>query len=299
MADERVRLLAQRDSLLARMRDAAVSMPGSAEPARRVHLTIAMDRLLARLLATSAWGLWVLKGGYANQLRAPSDARFTHDVDLRIDAPLGRAQAILAAAAGTDLADLLSYEIVGEPRPLDGPPGGGLRFLIQANLAGSSFVTFGADVNSGDAVVGELERHPSDPLVAKLRFPTSWFPVYPLAQQFAEKLHAFTRPRTQQNTRVKDLADMVWYLERYRFDSGTLLDACRATFERRSEHPWPPNLPTPPAEWVRPYASLRAEQHLAPLGPGAARDAVFAFLGPVLAEERGHQWDPERAAWAR
>lgn len=55
--------------------------------ARRIHLVVAIDRLLTRLL-TGAPGRWVVKGGYANQLRRPDDARFTEDLDLRIDAAI-------------------------------------------------------------------------------------------------------------------------------------------------------------------------------------------------------------------
>ena len=285
MTDERLSLLGQRASLLARMRNLAREAPGS-EPARRVQLTVAMDRLLARMLATTAWGSWVLKGGYANQLRAPSKARFTQDVDLRIDAPLDEARAILSTAASTDLADLFSYR-VGAAKALVGPPGGGLRFPVLVSLAGSPFVSFGADLNSQDAVVGELERHPSDPLVGLLGFATSEFPVYPIAQQFAEKLHAFTRPRDQENTRVKDLADMVWFSEQYSFSSSALIDAGLATFGRRGEHPWPPQIPEAPSSWARPYAELRRELDIRPATVQEARDALAAFLEPALAGERG------------
>ena len=284
MTDERLDQLGQRASLLARMRNLAREAPGS-EPARRVQLTVAMDRFLARLLATTAWGSWILKGGYANQLRAPSKARFTQDVDLKIDAPLDQARAILAAAASTDLADLFSYQ-VGAPKPLLGPPGGGLRFPVLANLAGSLFVSFGADLNSQDAIVGELERHPSDPLVGRLGFATSEFPVYPIAQQFAEKLHAFTRARDQENTRVKDLADMVWFSEQYSFSSSALIDAGQATFGRRGEHPWPTSIPDVPSSWARPYAELRRELGLKPATAQEARDVLAAFLEPVLAGQR-------------
>ena len=290
MTDERLSLLGQRASLLAKMRNLAREAPGS-EPARRVQLTVAMDRFLARLLATTAWGSWILKGGYANQLRAPSKARFTQDVDLRIDAPLGEARAILATAAATDLSDLFSYQ-VGAPRPLSGPPGGGLRFPVLVSLAGSVFVSLGADLNSRDAIAGELERHPSDPLVGRLGLPMSEFPVYPIAQQFAEKLHALTRPRDQENTRAKDLADMVWYTEQYSFSSAALIDAGLATFGRRTEHPWPPSIPDAPASWARPYGELRRELKITPATAQEARDVLAAFLGPVLAGERGQTYRP-------
>ena len=304
MSGDRSTPLGRRASLLARMRNAASTAPGS-EPAQRVQLSLAMDRYLARLLATTDWGSWVLKGGYANQLRAPAEARFTQDIDLKLDAPLEKAHEILARAAATDLGDDFSYEFAAGPQTLIGPPGGGLRFPIRALLAGSEFVRFGADVNSKDAVVGKLERHPSDPQVVDLGFPKSWFPVYPMAQQFAEKLHAFTRPRDQENTRVKDLADMIWFIERYAFASAALIDACIATFGRRDEHHWPPEIPSVPDSWTRPYAALRKEMAIAPETPSAARDELCRFLEPVLNGDRGMRsrkggtWTASRARATR
>ncbi len=49
--------------------------------AGRIHLVVAIDRFLARLLAAVSPGSWVVKGGYANQLRRPDQARFTEDLD--------------------------------------------------------------------------------------------------------------------------------------------------------------------------------------------------------------------------
>ena len=66
---------------------------------RRIHLVVAIDRLLARLLV-AAPGRWVVKGGYANQLRRPDDARFTEDLDLKIDAAIEMAPELLAYAFG-------------------------------------------------------------------------------------------------------------------------------------------------------------------------------------------------------
>jgi hypothetical protein len=47
---------------------------------RRIHLVVAIDRFLARLLDAVPRGSWVVKGGYANQLRRPDEARFTEDL---------------------------------------------------------------------------------------------------------------------------------------------------------------------------------------------------------------------------
>ena len=123
----------RRTSLLFRMANAA--REAGAVP-RRIHLTLAIDRLLARLLV-AAPGQWVVKGGYANQLRRPDDARFTEDLDLRIEAAIETAPELLASGFAVDLADDFSYEVAASPAPLEGPPGGGLRFVVVARLAGT------------------------------------------------------------------------------------------------------------------------------------------------------------------
>jgi hypothetical protein len=86
----------RRASLLVGMavaaRDAGV-VPG------RIHLVVAIDRLLVWLLE-AAPGLWVVKGGYAIQLRRPNDARFTDDLTFRIDAAIETAPELLASGFG-------------------------------------------------------------------------------------------------------------------------------------------------------------------------------------------------------
>ena len=296
MTDPRVAELGRREALLARMRNVAREATRD-EPVRRVHLTVAIDRFLVRLLATTAWGAWVLKGGYANQLRHPGEARFTEDVDLRIDAAIDLASGMVAAAIGHVLDDSFTYELPAAPRRLPGPPGGGLRFVVVARIAGAELVRFKLDISSRDAITGELERHPSDPVVERLGFEPAWFPVYPVAQQFAEKLHAYTLPRDVENTRAKDLADMVWLTRRHAFSSDALIEAATATFARRASHAWPPVPAKPPAAWARQYASLRKEMALEPATAQQAHEVLVAFLEPVLTGTRGRRWDPSTGSW--
>jgi predicted nucleotidyltransferase component of viral defense system len=249
MTDERVLLAARRRALLERMKAAAKDFGGH-DPVRRVHLVVSIDRLLQRLLATTHWGSWVVKGGYATQLRHPQEARFIEDVDLRIDADIGQA-----------------------------------------------LVRFKVDVSSRDAVVGELERHQSDPIVERLGLARATFPVYPVAQQFAEKLHTYTLPREGENTRAKDLADMVWLTTRHAFLSGALIDAGMATFSRRDEQDWPPALTPPPGAWARQYVALRRQMDLEPPMPRDAHEALVRFLATVLSGDRSLVWDPDGRAW--
>ncbi len=263
---------------------------------RRIHLVVAVDRLLVRLLA-AAPGRWAVKGGYANQLRRPGDARFTEDLDLRIDAAIETAPELLATGFAVDMADDFSYEVALAPAPLDGPPGGGLRFVVVARLAGTELVRFKVDVSAADVVVGELESHFSDPILEGLGFRRSRFPVYPINQHVAEKLHALTLPRDVENTRARDLVDLAWFMRHFTFRSEPLARACVATFERRSTHPWPPIIDVPPESWARPYAAWRAELDLAEPTAAAAASSIRRFLEPVYFGTVGMAWDPVRQLW--
>ncbi len=236
----------RRASLIVRMSNAA--REAGVVP-RRIHLVVAIDRLLVRLLQ-AAPGQWVVKGGYANQLRRPDDARFTEDLDLKIDAAIETAPELLASGFAVDLGDDFGYEVATSPAPLEGPPGGGLRFVVVARLAGTELVRFKVDVSAADVVVGDFESYLSDPVVERLGFRRSRFPIYPINQHFAERLHALTLPRDVENTRDRDLVDLVWFIRHFTFRSEALAIACIATFERRTTHPWPPVIEMPPDSWT-------------------------------------------------
>jgi predicted nucleotidyltransferase component of viral defense system len=266
--------------------------------ARRIHLVVAIDRLLARLLV-AAPGQWVVKGGYANQLRRPNDARFTEDLDLKIDAAIEMAPELLASGFSVDLSDDFSYEVVTSPAPLEGPPGGGLRFVVVARLAGTELVRFKVDVSAADVVVGDFESYFSDPLLELLGFRRSRFPVYPVNQHMAEKLHSLTLPRDVENTRARDLVDLVWFIRHFSFRSEALAVACIATFDRRATHSWPPVIDVPPESWARPYAVWRADLDLPEPTLAGAASSLRRFLEPVYAGHSDLMWDPAMQEWAR
>jgi predicted nucleotidyltransferase component of viral defense system len=283
----------RRASLIIRMSNAA--REAGVVP-RRIHLVVAIDRLLVRLLQAER-GQWVVKGGYANQLRRPGDARFTEDLDLKIDAAIETAPELLASGFAVDLGDDFGYDVASPPAPLDGPPGGGLRFVVVARLAGTELVRFKVDVSAADVVVGDFESYFSDPVLERLGFGRSRFPVYPVNQHVAEKLHALTLPRAVENTRARDLVDLLWFVRHFTFRSDALAIACIATFERRSTHSWPPVIDVPPDSWTRPYGVWRAELDLAEPSPAAAASALRSFLEPVYFGVAGRSWDPAAQEW--
>lgn len=177
----------------------------------RLQRRLAYERFPARLVQTHG-DAWVLKGGYALELRLDGRARATKDIDFNVPSRTGSELLDdLQDAAELDLGDHFRYTVESPAQgELAGPPEGGARYRIKAYLDGlQPYTTFLIDVGHGD-----LRLNPSAPLPARIDLafagidPPSFF-TYPLPEYFAEKLHAYTRPRPGDGrTRVKDLVDL-------------------------------------------------------------------------------------------
>jgi hypothetical protein len=106
-----------------------------------ITLKLVMQRLLARLFSRPNQP-WVLKGGYAMELRFRPRARTTRDIDLTCasdgqDTLSQRLIAIrdrLQEAAEVDLGDFLTFRINAPSSELTGAPLGGARFPCEAML---------------------------------------------------------------------------------------------------------------------------------------------------------------------
>jgi hypothetical protein len=137
-------------------------------PFSTLQLKFAIERLLARLFQDPS-PPWLLKGGFAMDLRFRPQARTTREVDLSVVLPPGVAGPMapavrdrLQAAAEVDLGDFLTYRI-GEPKSeLTNAPQGGARYPCQAVLVGKVYAKFHIDVGVGDALVGEPEQLTGD-----------------------------------------------------------------------------------------------------------------------------------------
>jgi Nucleotidyl transferase AbiEii toxin, Type IV TA system len=99
----------------------------------------------------------------------------------------------LQQAAEQDLGDFFMFR-VGIPKLMKGAPHSSLRFSVEARLAGRSFTSFALDVGQGDALSGEAEWKHGQADLAFAGIEQPRLPVYPLANHFAEKLHAYTTP---------------------------------------------------------------------------------------------------------
>lgn len=239
---------------------------------QRLRRRVAFDRLLARLfrLEPRRDHPWVLKGGYAMELRTRF-ARATKDIDLAIPmAARGSAEresgaslrAWLQDAASLPLPDGFSFLIGEATLELDAAPQGGSRFPIHANMAGRTFARFSLDAGIGDELIEPVELVQGEGWFDFAGLPRPEFRMISREQQFAEKLHAYTLPRTgAENTRAKDLVDLLLLL-RMSLDSARAGDNIRRTFARRNTHPVPIELDQPPSSWQARFDALASECNL-------------------------------------
>jgi hypothetical protein len=269
-----------RAALEARLRNASQQQGTDLQ---RLQRRVAFERLLARLFAEED-PPWLLKGGYALELRLRDRARSTLDLDLSVPEPERLASVVsggeadpievqiyerLQIAAERDLGDGFQF-LIRLPKRTS-LPGGGIRCTVEARLAGRAFARFHLDVGFGDTVLESPEWVEGSSLLDFAEIPAARAALYPLPQQIAEKIHAYTFPwEDRDNTRVKDLVDLVLLLQSERLEPERVRRALVATFETRGTHPLPAKLPAPPWDWDEPYAALAEELGLSARTPAQA-----------------------------
>ncbi len=235
---------------------------------QRMRRHVAFDRLLCRLFFEEN-APWVLKGGYAMELRIGS-ARTTRDIDLTmrhaILAEDNKEQQnlsllkMLQNAADRDLSDYFVYRIGLPKMDLEAAPYGGARFPVSAILDGRSFTSFHLDIGIGDVVAEPFDVLSDGNWLEFAAISAGEFLAISKEAQFAEKLHAYTLPRRERvNSRVRDLVDMVLLINEGELDSNYLRDTISKTFKRRATHPIPKAIPDPPEFWTSVYQDMADE----------------------------------------
>jgi nucleotidyltransferase AbiEii toxin of type IV toxin-antitoxin system len=233
----------------------------------RLRRKVSFDRLLARLFSGDS-APWALKGGYALELRFKS-ARSTVDIDLAlqraVSAAVGSSDAnqivreTLQAAASKDLGDWFEYIIGPAILDITAAPYGGARYPVEVQMGGRIFAKFHLDVGIGDVVMRPLETAATNDWLAFAGIAPSPVRMIAREQHFAEKVHAYTLPRSSPNSRVKDLVDLALLIGEGKLDREKCADALRLTFERRDTHHMPTTLGAPPHDWQIPFEALAKE----------------------------------------
>ncbi len=235
----------------------------------RLRRRVAFERLLARLF-TQENPRWLLKGGYAIELRLQEIARATKDIDLSMhdssfqilqgQNPQQMLRELLQDELTRDLDDWFTFHLGAPTADLRAAPLGGARFPVNAQLDNRLFARFNLDVGLGDAAVSEPEWITGHELLSFADVPPARIAMVPLDQQFVEKIHAYSFPR--ESSRVRDLVDLVLLIENGLPEPMQIIRALKSTFTRRDTHPLPINLAPPPEQWREPYGALASECHL-------------------------------------
>lgn len=261
-----------------------------------------LERLLARLAASTHRDRFVLKGALLFALWTDRPHRATRDLDLLGHGPperdvlIGTFREIVQTPVEDD-------GLVFDPKAITARPireaahYDGLRLKIPASL-GKTRLALQVDVAFGDAVSPrpKLVGYPTilDHASPRVR-------AYPREAVVAEKLEAMVS-LGMVNSRMKDFHDL-WVLAReHDFDGATLSASIAATFRRRatSVPPSPPSALTE-AFWVEPERRQLWAAFLSRTGlsvPAELRQAVeviSVFVGPILTaiaegEEFGGAW---------
>ena len=254
----------------------------------RLRRQVSFDRLLARLFREEP-APWVLKGGYALELRFKA-ARSTVDIDLTLQRVASTSSGVdtnqavremLQNVADVPLGDWFEY-LIGPPvLDLTAAPYGGARYPVEARMGERIFARFHLDAGIGDVVMQPLDTIICRDWLGFAGIESSQVWMIAREQQFAEEIHAYTLPRNTANSRVKDLVDLALLIGSDGLDKQRILDALRLTFERRETHDLPVGLVPPPANWQIPFQALAEECGL-PTDVAAVFAGVQEFLEEVL-----------------
>ena len=256
----------------------------------RLRKMIAFERFMRRLGEG-----WILKGGYALQLRT-EQARTTQDIDLLAQHIASEQIAeTLLEETHQDMGDY--FEFFVERTDQDVNVGPAIRFRVTARLAGREFERFHIDIGLGDPVVGAVDYLTPPAYLAFAGIPSTPIPCYPVTQHIAEKLHALVRPRPVETSRVKDLVDILLFAcMEDDLQAGQLYAAIHAVFKARQDH-IPAKLDKISAGWRRKFDQFSENLDLPFFHFDDAVQAAQSFIDPVLGGTRDGTWDPASWIW--
>ena len=243
-------LRALRAGIDARLLDRAAEV---GQDVSRLRRQLAFQRVLARLALDDQW---VLKGGFALEVRLVDVARATRDLDLAalVDVSAGDVQDVLDQALDHEVDDDGFTFTVSAARRV-APEQAGVAawgLSVTAHLGGRPFQTMHVDVSARpDEVADGVERLIVPSRLDGLGLSPVDVLAVDVAQHAAEKFHALTRRYAgdRPSTRVKDLVDLVLLAEAGLLPDGRLGARLRHVHGVRDGIAPPGTVPDPPEAW--------------------------------------------------
>jgi hypothetical protein len=251
----------------------------------RLRRRVLFERVVARLEAADP-GQWVLKGGMALEVRLRDDARLTKDIDLGLRTKVEDADEVqeqVVAALGVDR-DGDGFEFTTSPPQVLGADGAGLvtwRIKVASTLAGKPFGGIQLDISPRAHELFATERLTLPSLLDFAGIPPTEIEIIDVNRHAAEKLHAMLRDFGEsENTRVRDLVDLVLLVEHELLTVALVADSARQVWAERDGIDPPIALPALPESWPTRYERLADEHHLDPPTFSAAE----ALIGQLWAQ---------------
>lgn len=269
--------------LNSRSREAGISID-------RLRRRVVFERVVARL-AHAEPGRWVLKGGMALEVRLRDQARLTKDLDL------GLRDTVRERAELQDrLVDALSVDPFGDRFLLAAGPvtelmadGGGhvtWRSSVAASLAGRPFGGIKLDVSPRSHELDQTDVVPLPNSLAFAEIEVTTVEIIDVNRHAAEKFHAMLRHfGDRENTRVRDLLDLVILVENELLDLESLRAAARRVWHERDASEPPTTLPALPGSWPERYERLAADHDLTARSFEAAANLVAELWADLNIEE--------------
>jgi len=235
---------------------------------KRVRDWISSMAIGGAISRTGAGGIgadFSLRGGIALELRRPGIVRATKDLDLSYHGPQSDMMLALEDALETPYGRF-RFQRSGSVFEME--RAGTLRVEIGVRFDGAEWGTLPVDLIRRESPAESVE------LVAALDLRAvfgiegpSVLPCLSLPYHLAHKLHAVTRPDTEEypNERVQDLIDLLIFREELKSPARRALVrlACTEVFGVRGTHPWPSDF-GPPPRWTEPFARMANELTLEP-----------------------------------
>ena len=258
---------------------------------------VAFDRLLARIVQMQP-DQWILKGGLALQLRLGERARTTKDIDLLFLDEDSIIHNSLLVASSLDIGDWFSFEISRPSNRLERNEGG-IRHNVHALLDGRTFERFQLDVGVGDIVVEAVDYLATPDLLSFAGIEPVMVPCYPITQQLAEKVRAYTKEYASgRSSRVKDFVDMLLLAKLGQISGTSLTGAIKAAFQNIEGRNIPRQLQPPPQSWEQGFKRMTDEVGLSERDLTSAYFELQLFIDPVLAGSvLDFYWKPESWSW--
>lgn len=256
----------------------------------RLRRRVVFERIVSRLIV-AAPGSWVLKGGMALEVRLGDAARLTKDIDLGL-----RDEVTDRHDLHERIVDALSVDPFGDWFVLaagdvtrlaeDGAGHRTWRTKVAARLAGRPFGGVRVDVSPRAHELDQTDdvALPSSLAFAGIDAPT--IEIIDLQRHAAEKFHGMLRDvGDRDNTRVRDLIDLVILYEHELLDPAALADMVERVWSERDGVAPPAELPSLPTSWPERYTKLAHDQHVTAASFTAAVATITALWADMAASK--------------